>query len=88
MHTTWRVAADATDPDQFDVRQVLDRTRRLADDNAPATDAGLLIGVAGTRLALHTVTVDSAPVSGWDACLLLDAGRPEPDTPPDGPALC
>jgi lantibiotic biosynthesis protein len=32
---------------------------------------GLLDGVAGTALALHAAVADTAPISGWDACLLI-----------------
>ncbi len=75
LQTTWRVASDASDPGQFDLRRLLHRTQRFLDDRGPPTDEGLLDGVAGTGLAIYTVTVGAAPVSGWDACLLLDAGR-------------
>ncbi len=37
-----------------------------------ATNRGFLEGTAGTALALHTAARDSAPISGWDACLLID----------------
>jgi hypothetical protein len=75
LQTAWRVAADAHNPGQFDLPQLLHRTQRFLHDHEPTAAEGLLDGVAGTRLAIHTVTVGSAPVSGWDACLLLDAGR-------------
>lgn len=38
----------------------------------PETDRGFLSGTAGTALALHTALCNSAPISGWDACLLID----------------
>jgi len=78
LHTTWRVAADASDPEQFAVPQLLQRTERfLHQHGAPAHD-GLLDGVAGVDLARHTVTVGVAPRCGWDACLLLDGGPAPP----------
>jgi len=80
LHTTIRVAADAADPDRLNHRHILDHTQRFVYDQTPPTDDGLLTGVAGTRLALHTATVGTPPLSGWDACLLLDARpvRPPP----------
>jgi len=74
LQTTWRVAADARDPGRFDLPGLLHRTQRFLHDHGPPTD-DLLDGVAGARLAIHTITVSTAPASGWDACLLLDAGR-------------
>jgi hypothetical protein len=32
---------------------------------------GFLDGAAGTALALHATAADTAPISGWDACLLI-----------------
>jgi len=48
--------------------------RRLAqhlDHHRPAYD-GLLDGIAGVRLAQHTVAANTPHASRWDACLLLD----------------
>ncbi|NUP46313.1 MAG: lanthionine synthetase C family protein [Catenulispora sp.] len=71
FQTTWRAAADATTP-------ALHATLpRLADGlltaaNTPVEHGpGLLNGTAGTALALHTAATDTAPRSGWDACLLI-----------------
>lgn len=73
LQTTWRVAADATDPEQFAVPQFLQRAERFRQRHGPPAHDGLLDGVAGVHLARHTVTVGIAPHSGWDACLLLTA---------------
>lgn len=77
LHTTSRVAADSDEPDRLDHRHVLDRAQHLMYDQNATLDDGLLTGVAGARLALHTATVGTPPLSGWDACLLLDARRPD-----------
>ena len=37
-----------------------------------AANRGFLDGTAGIALALHTAALNSAPISGWDACLLID----------------
>jgi hypothetical protein len=74
LQTAWRVAADADDPEPFAVPRLLQRLeQQVGSDDAP-TDGGLLEGVAGARLARHTVAMDVPPASGWDACLLLDSG--------------
>jgi lantibiotic biosynthesis protein len=39
---------------------------------ARSEDIGFLEGDAGVALALGTATRDAPPVSGWDACLLID----------------
>ncbi|MEO3861335.1 lanthionine synthetase C family protein [Acrocarpospora sp. B8E8] len=72
--TAWRAARDATTP------ALAERLPHLADNLArrsqPDTDTasgpGLLEGDAGTALALHTAAHDTAPTSGWDACLLIN----------------
>jgi len=76
LHTTYRVASDSAEPKRFNQRQVLDRARQFRYDQTRPTDDGLLIGVAGIQLALHTATTGTPPLSGWDACLLLDASDP------------
>ncbi len=82
LHTTWRVAVDAVDPEPFAVPQLLRRVERFLHLHGPPPHDGLLDGVAGVHLANHTVTVETAPRSGWDACLLLDTGRARtPATP-------
>jgi lantibiotic biosynthesis protein len=85
LHTTFRVAADATDPDRLNRRPILNHAQRFVYDQTPPTDDGLLTGMAGAQLALHTATVGTPPLSRWDACLLLDAGRPNPAPRTDEP---
>ncbi len=48
--------------------------KNLSRRASPGTAAGpgLLEGDAGTALALHTAAYNVAPISGWDACLLID----------------
>ncbi len=76
--TTWRVAADASDPEPFAASRLLRHTERFLHQHGPPSPDGLLDGVAGVHLARHTATVGLAPRSGWDACLLLDGrGRLE-----------
>lgn len=70
--TAVRAAADGSDPrlrgllpslgDAF-----LDHTRL-----DPAAAPGLLIGAAGTALALSTLATQQPPSTGWDACLLIN----------------
>ncbi len=87
LYTTWRVAADATEPDLFDLPQLLHRTQRFLHQHGPPDQDGLLDGVAGVHLACHTVTVGVTPRLGWDACLLLDGGRPRtPDVAHPAPS--
>ncbi len=82
LQTTWRVAADAADPEPFGVPQLLHRTERFLYQHGPPSHDGLLDGVAGVHLARHTATVGVAPRSGWDACLLLDGTGPRPSDMP------
>ncbi|MFC5956809.1 lanthionine synthetase C family protein [Streptomyces pratens] len=70
--TAWRAAHDAS------VTVLHTAVSRLADALIRHTtaiagrDPGLLLGDAGTALALITAARDAAPASGWDACLLID----------------
>jgi hypothetical protein len=81
LQTTWRVATDAREPEQFPTPELLRHTDRFLRLHGPPVCRGLLDGVAGVHLARHTGTVGVAPRSGWDACLLLDGGRAgAPDT--------
>ncbi|MGA5134418.1 lanthionine synthetase C family protein [Streptomyces olivoreticuli] len=70
--TVWRAARDADTPA---LRQVLphlaDHLARHAMPGA-AGDPGFLEGSSGAALALMTAAQDTAPTSGWDACLLID----------------
>jgi hypothetical protein len=70
FQTIWRAAADATTPAlrahlPFLLGILLDRYE------ASGESPSLLSGDAGVALALQTAATDTAPASGWDACLLL-----------------
>ncbi|MBT2412075.1 lanthionine synthetase C family protein [Streptomyces sp. ISL-12] len=70
--TAWRAAQDAINPALHTVlppvADALVRHVSTAQGHGP----GLLLGDAGTALALTTAACDAAPASGWDACLLID----------------
>lgn len=77
LQTTRRVAADATDPDLFDLPGLAQRLQHHLDQHGPPQEPCLLNGWAGVRLVHHAL--DSSPFdSRWDACLLLDDGPPRP----------
>ena len=71
--TAWRAARDAASPE---LRQVLSHLAesliRCAGGLVSTGHPGFLEGDAGTTLALTTAAKDAAPISGWDACLLID----------------
>ena len=70
--TAWRAARDAATPE---LRALLPQlAAALARHTQPdaGTDQGFLEGTAGAALALATAACNSAPHSGWDACLLID----------------
>ncbi|WP_432012709.1 lanthionine synthetase C family protein [Streptomyces cucumeris] len=70
--TAWRAARDAATPV---LHAALPPIADALNRHTPATagrDPGLLLGDAGTALALITAAGDAAPASGWDACLLID----------------
>ncbi|MFF3750350.1 lanthionine synthetase C family protein [Streptomyces sp. NPDC002018] len=68
--TAWRTAQDAVTPA---LRAALPGIAAALTRHAhPGPDPGLLEGDAGTALALTTAAHDAAPISGWDACLLID----------------
>ncbi|MFF7081764.1 lanthionine synthetase C family protein [Streptomyces lavendulae] len=69
FQTVWRAARDARTP-HLDAA-----ARRLAHTlvcRHAEPESGLLEGAAGQALALATAARDRPPVSGWDACLLID----------------
>ncbi|MBT8228018.1 MAG: lanthionine synthetase C family protein [Dactylosporangium sp.] len=69
LQTAWRIAAEAQTTDiAARLPGLLDR---LVNHRLPSADIGFLEGTAGLALALHTIAADAAPLSGWDACLLL-----------------
>ncbi|MGW6742476.1 lanthionine synthetase LanC family protein [Streptomyces sp. NPDC055025] len=68
--TAWRAAHDAATPA---LRAALPGIAAALTRHAhTGPDLGLLEGGAGTALALTTAAHDAAPISGWDACLLID----------------
>ncbi|GAA2626507.1 lanthionine synthetase C family protein [Actinomadura fulvescens] len=69
--TAWRAARDALTPT---ISQQLPAVINLLHQHTPPADpAGLLDGSAGLALAQHTAAhPDTPPLSGWDACLLID----------------
>ncbi|MEU9190148.1 lanthionine synthetase C family protein [Streptomyces sp. NPDC048484] len=68
--TAFRAAHDAAAPA---LRAILpDLAAALTQHARPGRGPGLLLGDAGTALALTTAAHDAAPTSGWDACLLID----------------
>ncbi|MFF3501193.1 lanthionine synthetase C family protein [Streptomyces sp. NPDC003247] len=70
--TAWRAARDAT---AAALRAAVPRLADHLNRHATATaehPPGLLLGAAGTALALTTAARDAAPASGWDTCLLID----------------
>lgn len=67
--TTWRAAQDARTPD---ISHHLPQLAASLTRHAHASDdLGLLTGVAGVALAAHTAAHNTAPISEWDACLLI-----------------
>ncbi len=70
LHTTWRMSADAPTPDiAAHLPHLSDRL--LTQLRSSPQGAELLDGSTGAALALHTTGTDTAPLCGWDACLLL-----------------
>ncbi|CAL9614925.1 lanthionine synthetase C family protein [Streptomyces sp. enrichment culture] len=70
--TLWRAAQETTSPALHTVLpSVADALIRHA-ATTPLLGPGLLLGDAGTALALTTAASGAAPASGWDACLLID----------------
>ncbi len=70
FQTAWRMAADARTPD---IAAELPRlsARLLTQLRSAPEDTEFLDGQAGVALALHTAGANTAPLAGWDACLLL-----------------
>ncbi|MFD6874402.1 MULTISPECIES: lanthionine synthetase C family protein [unclassified Streptomyces] len=69
FQTAWRAARDARSPELADAAARIERTLVAQ----PAEEVpGFLEGAAGQALALATVLRDRPPLSGWDACLLID----------------
>ncbi|ASU85805.1 lanthionine synthetase [Nocardiopsis gilva YIM 90087] len=70
--TVWRMARDATFPTLADHLPRLAAQLLRHADPTNVTAPGLLEGQAGAALPLITSVEDREPVSGWDACLLID----------------
>ncbi|MFL6127110.1 lanthionine synthetase LanC family protein, partial [Actinophytocola sp.] len=74
LHATWRTAADASAGSDLADRlpalcaRLGEHLRRLG----PPADSGLLEGSAGVALVQHATATNTAPVTRWDACLLLE----------------
>ncbi|HEY5833934.1 lanthionine synthetase C family protein [Streptomyces sp.] len=70
--TTWRAAQDALTPE---IGLLLPPLADLLLQHSRAgrrEGGGLLEGEAGLALALHTAAHPTPPISGWDACLLIN----------------
>jgi lantibiotic biosynthesis protein len=70
LHTAWRMAADAAAPDIAAHLPHLSE-KLITQLHASPQGAEFLDGSTGAALALHTVATGTAPLSHWDACLLL-----------------
>jgi hypothetical protein len=72
LQTTWRAARDARTPAITNCLPHL--ANQLIEHAHPGSGdgTGFLEGDAGLTLALHTAAHATPPVTGWDACLLLD----------------
>jgi hypothetical protein len=71
LQTTWRMATDALTSDlAAQVPRLVDTLLHRM-DTTPFTSAEFLDGEAGVALALHTAATGTAPVGGWDSCLML-----------------
>lgn len=71
LQAAWRMAADA-DSGEIDAeipRLAARLTEQLSGQSVPGR--GLMEGVAGAALALHTIGTGSVRAAGWDAFLLL-----------------
>jgi hypothetical protein len=72
FQTVWRAATDATTSDlRTRLPQLADSLLRAA-RTSELTDPSFLTGSAGIALALHTAATNTAPLSGWDTCLLIN----------------
>ncbi|SOD67780.1 Lanthionine synthetase C-like protein [Streptomyces zhaozhouensis] len=71
--TVWRAAQDAVDHRLHALLPRLAQSLRhhVASHSDPMTRRGFLDGGAGTALALATAATGTAPISGWDRCLLI-----------------
>jgi hypothetical protein len=70
--TAWHAARDALGPTLSTRLPYLAGLLARHAEVEKHHDAGLLDGAAGLALALHTATRATAPISGWDSCLLIN----------------
>ncbi|MFJ8189679.1 lanthionine synthetase C family protein [Streptomyces sp. NPDC096094] len=70
--TAHRAASDALDPRLRTLPDCLGGPLTAPDQLGPSSVPGLINGVAGTALALTTFASQQAPITGWDACLLIN----------------
>ncbi|MER5301325.1 lanthionine synthetase C family protein [Streptomyces lasiicapitis] len=70
--TAWRADRDAAAPSLHTALPHIADALRHHTSTTTGRAPGLLLGDAGTALALNTAARDTAPTSGWDACLLID----------------
>lgn len=70
--TVFRTARDSRTPHLASLLPALGTTLTAHAYPATAKGPGLLEGDAGRALALITASADQAPITGWDACLLID----------------
>ncbi|MFI6900334.1 lanthionine synthetase C family protein [Nonomuraea sp. NPDC050394] len=70
LQAAWRMSSDALD-DQIATELPALTGRLIARLPPPESNPELLDGTAGIALALHTLGTGAAPISGWDAALLL-----------------
>ncbi|MGH3854056.1 MAG: lanthionine synthetase C family protein [Pseudonocardiaceae bacterium] len=70
FQTAWRMAADAHTPDIAAELPCLS-ARLLTQHRRAPEDTEFLDGHAGIALALHTAGTNTAPLTHWDACLVL-----------------
>ena len=69
--TAWRAANDALTPAIGAHLPFLASCLIRHVNTRDHDDSGLLTGTAGLALATHTAAHNTAPISGWDACLLI-----------------
>jgi hypothetical protein len=70
LQTVWRAAGDATTSELSACLPHLAALLVEQLQTAPRS-VGLLEGSTGVALAVHTVATGTAPLSGWDTCLML-----------------
>lgn len=70
LHTAWR-AGEHDEQVRARVPRLLDRLAECL-LHQPSPGPGLLEGTAGVWLAQRAATTNRPPVTGWDACVLLD----------------